>query len=149
MVVCVISLNCENGFGCQWFVCLFAGSKTITVGLPVDAQGGGTVLRWRQLTHSGSSYDEWALDHISITSTLYDRRPHEFDFQLNMGCGVPYTHTSTDYDAYFEYSTDYGATWKLTQASCSPSTTQCTQNLVSVSHLQWLGSFKGLLLSVE
>ena len=40
---------------------------TVSIVLPPDALGNDTTLRWRQLYNSGSSFDEWALDDITIT----------------------------------------------------------------------------------
>jgi hypothetical protein len=45
----------------------YASATTVTVTLPPDALGSGTMLRWRQLTNSGSSHDEWALDDVTVT----------------------------------------------------------------------------------
>ena len=27
----------------------------------------GTSLKWRQVSHSGANFDEWALDHVTIS----------------------------------------------------------------------------------
>ena len=40
---------------------------TVTTVLPPDALATDTTLRWQQLSNSGSSYDEWALDDITVT----------------------------------------------------------------------------------
>lgn len=42
---------------------------SITETIPVGAQTTSTQFRWRQLTHSGSSYDHWAIDDVLITET--------------------------------------------------------------------------------
>ncbi len=38
--------------------------------LPAQARSPGTMVRWRQLSHSGSYYDTWALDDVSIFTEL-------------------------------------------------------------------------------
>jgi hypothetical protein len=45
----------------------YATATTVSVAIPANAQADGTVLRWRQLSHSGSSLDEWAIDHVRLT----------------------------------------------------------------------------------
>jgi reelin len=40
--------------------------QSVSVFLTVASKTSSTVLRWRQLKHSGGSYDEWAIDHIRI-----------------------------------------------------------------------------------
>ena len=106
-------------------------AKTVVITLPVGARTTGTVLRWRQLSHSGSGYDEWAIDHIRITGQGNDRH-HMLQFGLNMGCGVPYPQMTAAYDVRLEYSTDFGTTWGLVQSSCLPSSGDCTQTLVNI-----------------
>jgi gliding motility-associated-like protein len=41
----------------------------LTATIPNPAKTSATRFRWRQLTHSGSGFDNWALDNISIIST--------------------------------------------------------------------------------
>ena len=41
-----------------------------TIPIPVAAQTTSTRFRWRQISHSGSSYDNWALDNVSIDAQL-------------------------------------------------------------------------------
>ena len=43
--------------------------KPVVISLPLAALTAATVLRWRQLSHSGSDVDEWALDAIQISDT--------------------------------------------------------------------------------
>ncbi len=38
----------------------------VTVPIPVGAQAAATQFRWRQKSHSGSSYDHWALDNVTV-----------------------------------------------------------------------------------
>ena len=38
----------------------------VSVGIPAGAQGPAVQFRWRQKSHSGSSYDHWALDNVTI-----------------------------------------------------------------------------------
>ena len=45
----------------------YTTATTVTITLPSDALATDTMLRWRQLDNSGSSYDEWALDDITVT----------------------------------------------------------------------------------
>ena len=45
----------------------YAAAQTVSVTIPTNAKASSTVLRWRQLTHSGSALDEWAIDHVLLT----------------------------------------------------------------------------------
>ena len=47
----------------------YTTATQVTVALPVLAASSGTILRWRQLNHSGHANDEWALDDITITGS--------------------------------------------------------------------------------
>lgn len=47
----------------------YSSSQTVSVTLTSSSKTASTVLRWRQLSHSGKDYDEWAIDHIRITGT--------------------------------------------------------------------------------
>jgi len=40
----------------------------ISESIPIDAQTDETLFRWRQVSHSGSSFDNWGLDNILIES---------------------------------------------------------------------------------
>jgi hypothetical protein len=40
----------------------------IQTSIPVAAQSGATLLRWRQLSNSGASFDHWALDDIRVSA---------------------------------------------------------------------------------
>ena len=44
----------------------FEQFTTITSSIPDDAQTANTILRWRQITHSGIGQDNWALDNIFV-----------------------------------------------------------------------------------
>ncbi|HEX5797524.1 MAG TPA: hypothetical protein VFX86_03990 [Candidatus Saccharimonadales bacterium] len=39
----------------------------INVLIPSGAQAASTLFRWRQATHSGSGFDNWSIDNVSIT----------------------------------------------------------------------------------
>ena len=99
----------------------------MTVPLPLLSRTKATSLRWRQLAHSGSGTDEWAIDHIRVTGLPYDRQ-HVVNFQLFLG-----SQQSVNYDVRLEYSIDFGKKWALTQTDCLPSSLHCTQTLVSRS----------------
>ena len=43
-----------------------------TVNVPEVAQTPSTQFRWRQLDHSGSSYDHWGLDNVKVGAEDYD-----------------------------------------------------------------------------
>jgi hypothetical protein len=43
--------------------------QTVTVTAPDGAISSATQFRWRQLTHSGTGYDAWALDNFQIQSS--------------------------------------------------------------------------------
>lgn len=40
-----------------------------STGLPADARSSTTSFRWRQLNHSGTPWDKWAIDNVTITAT--------------------------------------------------------------------------------
>ncbi len=42
---------------------------TVTSAIPVNARGPATLFQWRQKSHSGSSFDHWAIDSVSIDAT--------------------------------------------------------------------------------
>ena len=46
----------------------YGTAQTVTINLPIAAKTTSTTLRWRQLGHSGLTYDEWAIDHVKLTS---------------------------------------------------------------------------------
>lgn len=41
---------------------------SVTSSIPTVARSAATLFRWRQLSHSGSSFDHWALDDVQISS---------------------------------------------------------------------------------
>ena len=43
-------------------------AQTVIITLPILAKTYSTTLRWKQLSHSGSTYDEWAIDHVQLMS---------------------------------------------------------------------------------
>ncbi|NEP59470.1 MAG: S8 family serine peptidase [Symploca sp. SIO2G7] len=58
---------------------VYTSWTTITEAIPLAAQTNNTTLRWRQVTHSGSNYDNWGLDNIvadanngQIQGTVWD-----------------------------------------------------------------------------
>lgn len=42
---------------------------SVTSAIPVSARSAATLFRWRQKSHSGSSFDHWAIDSVSIDAT--------------------------------------------------------------------------------
>ena len=44
----------------------FTTWTTITENIPIAAQTSNTSFRWRQISHSGSNFDNWAIDNVSI-----------------------------------------------------------------------------------
>ena len=44
----------------------FTSFTSITEYIPSAATTSTTQFRWRQLTHSGSNFDEWGLDNVSL-----------------------------------------------------------------------------------
>ena len=104
----------------------FKTATAITVTLPPSSRTKATSLRWRQLDHDGIEYDEWAIDHIRITGWAYGRQ-QVVNFQLLIAASS----TQANWDVRLEYSADFGQTWALAQPDCLPSSSQCTQTLVS------------------
>ncbi len=51
----------------------FADFTAITEEVPCEAQTSSTILRWRQLANSGSGFDNWALDDISVSCAALKR----------------------------------------------------------------------------
>lgn len=108
----------------------YTDATTVTVAIPVTAQSKASYIRWRQLSNSGSNFDEWALDHVRIYGSAYNRN-YLVEFKLCMGCGIPYTQQqSASYDVQLEYSVNFGQTWALVEAGCQPGSSSCTQALV-------------------
>ncbi|XP_070558262.1 reelin-like isoform X2 [Ptychodera flava] len=52
-------------------------------------------------------------------------------FDLVMGCGVPFKHLGIDNRVHFDYSTTHGLTWKPVVASCLPPEPGCDEYLTS------------------
>ncbi|MFN7140229.1 MAG: immunoglobulin domain-containing protein, partial [Limisphaerales bacterium] len=46
----------------------FQSWTNIQVSVPLPAQTSSTMLRWRQLSHSGNSFDHWAIDDVQVAS---------------------------------------------------------------------------------
>ncbi len=42
----------------------------VSLSIPAGAQGPSVQIRWRQLSNSGSSFDHWALDNVSIAAVV-------------------------------------------------------------------------------
>ncbi|XP_062500990.1 reelin-like [Corticium candelabrum] len=100
-------------------------STTVTVILPLPSRTSSTSLRWRQLSHDGTDLDVWALDHIRIQESVYDRR-HVVNFDLSFS-----VQESSSYDVRLEYSTDFGQTYALVQPDCLPSSSHCSHALLN------------------
>lgn len=47
---------------------LYTSWTQVQLGIPAAAQGPATLFRWRQLANSGTGFDHWALDDITIVS---------------------------------------------------------------------------------
>ena len=45
----------------------FTAWTQITESIPAVAQSSGTLFRWRQISHSNNSFDNWGLDNVLIT----------------------------------------------------------------------------------
>ena len=98
----------------------YTAATTITAVLPLSSRTKATSLIWRQLDHSGLNYDEWAIDHIRITSagSAYGRQ-HVVNFRLLFVSSS--TRQLPNNDVRLEYSVDFGQTWDLAQTDCLPS----------------------------
>ena len=42
-------------------------AQTVTIPLSGAIITTGTSLKWRQLSHTGANFDEWALDHVRVS----------------------------------------------------------------------------------
>jgi len=47
---------------------VYANFTPLSATIPLAAQTTGTQIRWRQLSHSGSGFDNWALDNVALVS---------------------------------------------------------------------------------
>jgi hypothetical protein len=102
------------------------GPTSIMISLPEAVKTRSTKLRWRQVKHDGRNYDEWAVDHIRITSTFI--RIHVIEFDMRMACSTVYN--TTDKPAVdLDVSTSYGRLWQPVHYQCWPTDPNCIQNL--------------------
>ncbi|MBW4565401.1 MAG: DUF4347 domain-containing protein [Mojavia pulchra JT2-VF2] len=68
-----VVLEYSTNAGASWSILatydqdLYTSWSTQTLTIPVAAQSNATQFRWRQISHSGDSFDNWAIDNISIT----------------------------------------------------------------------------------
>ena len=125
-------------------VLAYKTSTTVTVILPLPSRTSSTSLRWRQLSHDGTDLDVWALDHIRIQESVYDRR-HVVNFDLSFS-----VQESSSYDVRLEYSTDFGQTYALVQPDCLPSSSHCSHALVSNNIcVKYRGNVSGAIVLAE
>lgn len=125
------------------FILAYRTATTTTFSLPPSSRTSSTSFRWRQLSHSGAGYDEWAIDHIRILGSTYDRQ-HVINFQLYIRSSMK--QESTNFDVRLEFTTDFGQTWTLVQTDCLPLSPGCTQALVSKKFIIFLHQILTLLL---
>ncbi len=62
----------------------FTSFTTITEVIPTSAQSASTQFRWRQVSNSGSNYDQWAIDNVEIGSTGRSKVYIEDSFDPNL-----------------------------------------------------------------
>jgi hypothetical protein len=48
----------------------YPGFTPIAAQIPTGARTSSTMLRWRQVSHSGSSFDHWAIDNVAISNAM-------------------------------------------------------------------------------
>ena len=103
---------------------------TIMIPLPKAVRTQQTALRWRQLKNDGKNYDEWAIDHVRITSTYI--RTHVVEFDMCMTCGATYTNgtDSSSSAVDLQFSNNYGRRWQPVHLQCWPTDPGCVQSLV-------------------
>jgi hypothetical protein len=102
----------------------YRNPTTIVIPLSDTVKTQSTSLRWRQMKNDGKNYDEWAIDHIRITSLVVRR--HVIEFDMRMTCG---TTTSDRTVVNLQFSNDYGRRWRLVQKPCWPTDPGCVQSL--------------------
>ena len=65
-------LECSTNNSATWTVLgtynttAYYNWTAVSLGIPAAAQAPATLFRWRQLSHSGTSFDHWALDDVFI-----------------------------------------------------------------------------------
>ena len=69
----------------------YTSAKDVVVSVPTSAATSSTVLRWRQLSNSGSQTDEWALDKIQVTDVI-SVSTTIFSERFDTVPSVPYVH---------------------------------------------------------
>ena len=103
---------------------------TIVIPLSEAVRTQQTSLRWRQLKNDGKNYDEWAIDHIRITSTHI--RTHVVEFDMCMTCGANYTNSTDSSAVELQFSSNYGRLWQPVHRRCWPTDPGCVQSLVKL-----------------
>ncbi|HWH69973.1 MAG TPA: Calx-beta domain-containing protein, partial [Candidatus Sulfotelmatobacter sp.] len=69
-----IVLEYSSNSGASWSLMggytnsIYTSWTAITEAMPLAAQGTAVQFRWRQLSHSGTGYDHWALDNVMIAT---------------------------------------------------------------------------------
>ncbi|MGB1131132.1 MAG: hypothetical protein ACPG4K_13860, partial [Haloferula sp.] len=106
--------------------------QTVTILLPTAARVDGAQLRWRQLKHSGSGYDTWALDNISLVG--YPPEPPETPpFLLasaNSSKGISlFWGGVEDAQSYLVFRRSFFGAWELVGQAPSPDTYYVDQGL--------------------
>ena len=72
MAVPVTLVNC---YQLTSLYAAYTTAQTVSIPLPAVVKTTGIVLRWRQLSNSGSGFDEWAIDHIRIAGNPQSQVP--------------------------------------------------------------------------
>jgi hypothetical protein len=66
----------------------FLTFTTVTEAIPYDFQSTNTMLRWRQLSHSGTNFDNWALDNIFVTCPQVTPKMNALNPKLDNFTGI-------------------------------------------------------------
>ncbi|MGC3959474.1 MAG: M36 family metallopeptidase [Verrucomicrobiota bacterium] len=70
-----VVLEASTNAGVSWVILgsydttAYYNWTAVTSAIPVNARGPATMFQWRQKSHSGSGYDHWAIDSVSIDAT--------------------------------------------------------------------------------
>ncbi|MEQ9670220.1 S8 family serine peptidase [Coleofasciculus sp. G2-EDA-02] len=57
----------------------FTTWTTLTETIPTAAQTSSTNFRWRQIAHSGNSFDNWAIDNVTVGAPILNSVVDDFD----------------------------------------------------------------------